>query len=233
MHKIKIAQNTLEAAMKRRGGPRQAFPRIDPSKTVLLIIDMQNYFLEPGMAAEVPEAREIVPNINRLATSLRAAGGTVAWVITTFDEETIENWSVLKDLFSPQKCQAMIDNLSAGSKGHDLWSGLIVEGNDWSIDKNRFSAFIHGSSDLEERLRENDIDTVVIAGTLTDVCCETTARDAMMLNFKTVMITDANAAASDDDHNNALNAMARLFADVMPTEEMCELLKQQKVKMNE
>ena len=218
--------------MKRRGSSRYAFPRIDPSKTALLIIDMQNYFLKPGMAAEVPDAREIVPNINKLASSLRAVGGTVAWVVTTFDEEIYKNWSVLKDLFSPQKCQAMIDNLSAGSNGHHLWPDLSVVQGDWSVEKNRFSAFIHGASDLEVRLKENNIDTLIITGTLTDVCCETTARDAMMLNFKTIMITDANAAACDEDHNNALNAVARLFVDVMSTDEICDLLKQQEIENN-
>jgi len=116
---------------------------------------------------------------------MRAAGGQVAWVITTFDEDIYENWSVLTDLFSPERCQTMIENICAGGAGHALWPQLVVEDQDWTIEKNRFSAFIQGSSNLEERLRAADIDTVIITGTLTDVCCESSARDAMMLNFKT------------------------------------------------
>ncbi len=224
MHKTEILQKTIDAAKKRRGGKRHAFSEINPAKTALLVIDMQKYFLEPGMAAEVPQAREIVPNINRLADSLRKAGGQVVWVITTFDENIYENWSVLLKLFSRERCDAMIENISKGGEGHGLWPDLEIEEDDWTIEKNRFSAFIGGSSNLEEKLKKADIDTVIITGTLTDVCCETTARDAMMLNFKTVMIADANAAGSDEDHNDALNAMARLFADVISTDEMIEKL---------
>jgi len=210
----------MDAAIKRRGGRQYAFADIDARRTALIVIDMQKYFLEPGMAAEVPEAREIVPNINKLASCLRAAGGQVVWVITTFDDDVLENWSVLKDLFSPDRCDAMMENITVGGKGHALWPALTVENHDWQVEKNRFSAFIQGSSNLEQRLKEANIDTVIITGTLTDVCCESSARDAMMRNFKTIVITDANAAGSDDDHNDALNAMARLWTDVISTDEM-------------
>ena len=173
------------------------------------------------MAAEVPMARAIVPNINKLAAALRAAGGQVVWVTSTFDENTSENWSVMMhQLFSRERREAMLKNLCKGGEGHPLWPDLVVEPEDWSVEKNRFSAFIQGASDVEARLRAADIDTVIITGTLTDICCESTARDAMMLNFKTIVITDANAADCDEDHNNALNAMARLFADVVPTDDV-------------
>ena len=219
MHKIDISQQTLDASARRRGGRRYAFPQIEAAKTALLVIDMQVYFMAPGMAAEVPIAREIVPNINCLATAIREAGGQVVWVTSTFDKSIEENWSVLQDLFSKERCEAMFTNLCAGGEGHPLWPDLVVEAEDWSVEKNRFSAFIQGSSKLEPRLRAADIDTVIITGTLTDVCCESTARDAMMRNFKTIVITDANAAACDNDHNNSLNALARLFADVVSTED--------------
>lgn len=224
MHKIKIPQKTLDAAAKRRGGKAFAFPHINPNKTALIVIDMQNYFMEPGMASEVPTAREIVPNINKLAVKVRAMGGQVAWVITSFDDNIFDDWSVMKDLFSPERCSAMIENLKKDAHGHKLWSDFKRKNQDWIVEKNRFSAFIEGSSDLEARLKAADIDTLIITGTLTDVCCESTARDAMMRNFKVIMITDANAANSDDDHNDALNAMARLFVDVNSTDEMINRL---------
>ena len=62
------------------------------------------------------------------------------------------------------------------------------------------------------------IDTVLIAGTVTNVCCESTARDAMMRNFKTIMVTDANAANSDALHNASLTAFYLTFGDIMPTD---------------
>lgn len=220
MHNINISKEATEAAIERRGGRLHAFENIDPTKTALLVIDMQKYFLEPGMAAEVPTAREIVPNINRLADQLRLKGGKVAWVITTFKEDILNEWSLLRELFSPERCQAMVQNLAADGPGHDIWPALDVNDEDWIIEKKRFSAFIGTFGALEKRLREAGIDHVIITGTLTDVCCESTARDAMMLNFKTTVITDANASRSDEDHNNALNALIRIFADVVSTDDM-------------
>jgi ureidoacrylate peracid hydrolase len=66
-------------------------------------------------------------------------------------------------------------------------------------------------------LRQRGLDTLLIAGTVTNVCCESTARDAMMLNFKTVMITDGNAANTDEDHNAALSNFYLTFGDIMST----------------
>ena len=63
------------------------------------------------------------------------------------------------------------------------------------IFKNRFSAFLPTSSDIAEQLRRRGIDTVIIVGTLTNVCCESSGRDAAMMDFKTIMISDANAGA--------------------------------------
>ena len=89
---------------------------------------------------------------------------------------------------------------------------------DLKVQKTRYSAFIQGSSNLEAMLRARGIDTVIITGTVTNVCCESTARDAMMRNFRTIMVTDANAATSDELHNASLSAFYLKFGDIMPTE---------------
>src|SRR5262249_42269355 len=115
--------------------------------------------------------------------------------------------------------------LTAGSKGHEIWTSLEVKPGDPVVEKNRFSAFIQGSSNLEQVLRERGLDTVLITGTVTSVCCESTARDAMMLNFKTVMVTDGNAAGSDEEHNNALCAFYSQFGDIMSTDMLIGCLK--------
>src|SRR6185312_9529294 len=99
-----------------------------------------------------------------------------------------------------------------------LWAGLDVQEEDLIIQKTRFSAFIQGSSDLETALRLRGIDTVAITGTVTNTCCESTARDAMMRNFKTIMVSDANAAATDEEHNASLANILRIFGDVMSTD---------------
>ena len=115
--------------------------------------------------------------------------------------------------------------LAGGSKGYELWPDLEVKPEDLIVVKNRYSAFIQGSSNLEQVLRERGIDTVLITGTVTNVCCESTARDAMMLNFKTVMITDGNAAVTDDDHNASLVGFYLIFGDIMSTDFAIDCLK--------
>ncbi|MCL4676187.1 MAG: cysteine hydrolase, partial [Pararhodobacter sp.] len=82
------------------------------------------------------------------------------------------------------------------------------------VDKDRFSAFFPGASDLPVMLRARGIDTILIAGTLTNIWCESSARDAAMDNFRVVMLADANAARSDEDHIAALSTVARSFGDV-------------------
>ena len=221
MHTFVLPPHVLDNIAKRRGGRSHLFERLDPAKTALVVIDMQNYFVAPGMAGEVPVAREIVPNINRLAGALRAAGGRVAWVTNNFPDDITESWSVMMmEMFSPERRAAMLEHLREGGEGHPLWPELVTAPEDWQLYKNRFSAFIQGSSDIEAQLRAEGRDTVVITGTLTNVCCESSARDAMMLNFKTVMVSDANAALTDEDHNYSLGALVQVFADVMSTDEV-------------
>ena len=79
MHKIAISQSALDR-MNTRMGKLHPFDAIDPRATALLVVDMQNYFVKPGHQGEVPLAREIVPNINRLAAELRRRGGHVVWI---------------------------------------------------------------------------------------------------------------------------------------------------------
>ena len=98
---------------------------------------------------------------------------------------------------------------------------------DTTIIKNRYSALIAGSSGLERLLRSLDIDTLLIAGTKTNICCEATARDAMMLDFKVVMVSDCCAALSDDEHRAALENMIQQFGDVMTGKEVLERLRRQ------
>ena len=90
--------------------------------------------------------------------------------------------------------------------------------------KNRYSALIPGSSSLESTLRNLGVDTILIAGTKTNICCESTARDAMMLDFKIVMVEDCCAALSDDEHQATLESIIQQFGDVRPSSEILEIL---------
>jgi ureidoacrylate peracid hydrolase len=218
MHRIDIPQSVIDRVVARHGR-EHVHADLDPVRTALIVVDMQNAFMLPGVAhSPCLMAQEIVPNINRLANAVRATGGTVVWIKTTYTDETLESWSTLYDMLGPAKTERRAQALTADSKGHELWPALEVLPDDLLVEKKRYSAFIQGSSDLADVLRKRGIDTLLITGTVTNVCCESTARDAMMLNFKTVMITDGNAAVTDEDHNASLIGFYLIFGDIMSTD---------------
>ena len=218
MHTLSIPQSVVTRVIERRGR-EHIYENLDPARTALVVVDMQNAFMLPGVAhALCPMAEKIVPNINRLAQAVRETGGTVVWIKTTFKRDALQSWSTYFEMVSPQHGAKRVEALTAGSKGHQLWDSLEVRAQDLIVEKNRFSAFIQGSSDLAEILRARGLDTILVTGTVTNVCCESTARDAMMLNFKTVMVSDGNAAVTDADHNASLCAFYLTFGDVMSTD---------------
>jgi ureidoacrylate peracid hydrolase len=162
-----------------------------------------------------------VPNVNKLAAATRAVGGAVVWIQMTHTEEDKKTWSVFyEDVTKTAMRGDKLKGLVRGSHGQALYETLDVKPGDLKVEKKRFSAFIQGSSDLDKLLKERGIDTVLVTGTVTNTCCESTARDAMMLNYKTIMISDANAAATDEEHNATLANMLRIFGDVMSTDEV-------------
>jgi ureidoacrylate peracid hydrolase len=225
MHQFTMPQHIVERVVKKRGTVH-AFDAVDPARTALIVVDLQNAFMLPDVAHTLCEmAPKIVPNVNRLAQALRDAGGTVVWVRTTATEETLKSWSTFYDLLTPEATQRRLDALAEGSIGHDFWSELDIKPRDVIVTKLRYSAFIQGASDLAPQLRARAIDTVLITGCVTNVCCESTARDAMMLNFKTIMVSDGNAAANDQEHMNSLAAFYLNFGDVLTTDEVIEGLR--------
>lgn len=224
MHRIEITEQTMRRLMGRRG-KLQIYDRIEPARSALIVVDMQNCFLAPGMPAELPVGREIVPNINRLAAAFRDSGGHVVWIRNTLLPETRRSWSVWTDkILNKANREAMYREMAPGSLGHELYPDLDVRPEDAQIRKCRFSAFIQGASDLHAHLQERGIDTVVITGVATHVCCESTARDAMMLNYQTLFVSDGCAAFSDADHNGALNALIQSFCDVQDTDQVIRTL---------
>ena len=184
MHNFSIPQSIIDRVIAKRGR-EHVFDTLEPTKTALVVVDMQNAFMLPGVAhALCPMAEKVVPNINRLAVATRATGGRVIWIQTTFKAGALQNWSTYFEMVTPEQGKKRIAALTADSKGHELWPLLDIKPSDIIVEKNRFSAFIQGSSNLAHVLRSRGVDTVLITGTVTNVCCESTARDAMMLNSR-------------------------------------------------
>jgi ureidoacrylate peracid hydrolase len=110
------------------------------------------------------------------------------------------------------------------SHNHALWPELDVLPDDAVVDKTRFSAFTPGTCDLKSFLEEKGIDTVIISGTLTNSCCESTARDACQLDYKTIFVADATATFTDSEHNGTLNSLSPTYADIMTTEKVLSVI---------
>lgn len=227
MHDTEIRQEIVDRVLARRGR-YHLFDSLDPAKTALVVIDMQGTFVEPGSPAEVPSSRGIVDNINFITGALRDLGATIIWVThANAHNSRASDWDMFFNNFvAADVRQRTIESLSPDGEGQTVWRDLKVESDDLQITKNRYSALIPGSSPLERTLRSRGITNLLIAGTKTNVCCEATGRDAMMLDFRTVMVSDCLGALSDDEHRASLETFIQQFGDVMTSNEVLAVLRQ-------
>jgi nicotinamidase-related amidase len=165
--------------------------------------------------------RGIVPNIARLAGCLRSAGGTVAWVLPGAGEPS----AAAEEFLGPEVAELYRRAGGEGPLRGRLWHELEVSDDDVLVEKSAPSAFFPGRSPLSGILADRGVTTVLITGAVTNVCCESTARDASTLGYRVVMVADANAAGTDEEHNATLHTVYRSFGDVRPTTEVVSLLR--------
>jgi ureidoacrylate peracid hydrolase len=231
MHSVTVRKEIADRVLQRRGR-YHLFDRLDPARTALIVIDMQNTFCAPGAPAEVPAARGIVAPINRVSAELRTLGVPVIWVLHANEriggkgsKGSKSDWELFFDtIVADEIREKTLDSLTAATQ--HVWEELVTDPADRTVLKNRYSAFIPGASSLERVVRGMGIDTLLVAGTKTNVCCESTARDAMMLDFKVVLVEDCCAALSDDEHRSALENVIQQFGDVMTADEALTRLRQ-------
>lgn len=214
MHAWRIEEREY-ARQETRRGRRFAYPDLDPLRTALVVIDMV-----PMHVSESAYCRGIVPGINRLAGALRAAGGTVAWVVPEPGEPTPH----AVEFFGPRVARIFSGSGVTETPEQRIWPELEIREHDLFVEKSAYSAFFPGRCPLPELLGERGIDTVLITGTVTDVCCSASARDASTRGFRVIMVADANAARRDRDHNATLHTIYRSFGDVRPVAEVVRMI---------
>ena len=198
------------------------FSPLDPRRTALVVIDMQNGFTLPGQPIYFDGAETIIPNINRLARAVRSSGGAVVWVKQTFrDDEprfAIPPW---RSRFLPTMQRGLSATLARGSFGYQLNADLDVRPEDPQVDKTRWGAMMPNSSELHEVLKAAGIDTFIAVGCASDACVETTVREAAMLDYKTLFVMDATATDSDETHNAAILTLNHLsIVDLVTTDDL-------------
>lgn len=219
MQPTTVSEPIRERILKRRGRMR-VFQDLDLSKMALVVVDMQNVFCQPGGALEIAASRETADNINRLADVCRAAELPVIW-IRSYHPTGGADWKMFFDYFiSPERGKMAAEQLQENNPGSAIYSEMRVAPTDYIVSKNRYSCFIPGSSSLERLLRSLKRDTIIICGTRSNVCCESTSRDAMMLDFKVLFVSDGTSAMSDYEHQATLDTLAQSFADVITTDEV-------------
>lgn len=105
-----------------------------------------------------------------------------------------------------------------------VWHEFDIHDGDLVVEKTATSAFFPGFSPLPELLKDRGIDTVVITGTVTNVCSEASARDASTLGYRVIFVADGNSARRDEDHNSTLYTIYRTYGDVRTTDDVLTLI---------
>ncbi|WP_423057261.1 isochorismatase family protein [Brevibacterium linens] len=203
---------------EQRRGRRHAFAHVDPMRTAFVVIDLIPFFVEQSAYA-----RGIVPRVNELATTVRNAGGTVAWIVPGFREPT----AAAREFLGQEVARAYAQSGGTGAPKTRLWPGLAHEDDDIAVEKTAHSAYFPGRSSLPGLLDARGIDTLIVAGAVTNVCVEATVRDASTQGLRVILAADACAAGRDQDHNVALHTIYRSYGDVRPTDEIVQLVRDQ------
>lgn len=182
----------------RRVGPK-------PDRCALLVIDMQQYFL--SMAAP------ILGNVMSVIKACKSKG--VKIIFSRHGHRDIsKDGGMLKKWWG--------DLIDYGSKDWKLIDSLKPTDTDVIVDKNRYSVF--QGTGLEERLKSGEIEELIITGVMTNCCCETTARDAFVKDFRVFFVSDATATVNDELHIASLKNLAYGFAHIISTEQLCGYL---------
>ncbi len=220
---FQMPQYVLDRIMNKRGR-LHVFDALEPERTAFVVIDMQNAFVKGKVKADT--ALAIMPKINQLATAVRELGGRVAWVQLEAGDADGNSVAELyhKYFFSAEGAEGHRSSLTPGDWGHEICEELDVQDDDIRAWKTRHSAFVHGHGNLHEQLQEAGIENLLIGGTVTNFCCETTGRDAMMYDYRAVMVSDCNAARFPEDHAAGLTTFFQTFGDVYTSDEVIAVL---------
>jgi nicotinamidase-related amidase len=219
MHRTRLPRWAIE-----RGRALNDFPELEPGRTALVVVDMQAAFLAEDQVFGNPHARDIVPKVNALAAAIRTIGAPVIWTRQTHAATgpyAPPDWQYDTRLAEVARGVAA---LQAGASGHALYGPMAVGAGDVVIDKHRYGAFSCPAGRLARALEARNIQMLVIAGTLTNVCCESTAREANMAGYKVIVVADSTAATTDAEHNAALLNLRLTFADVRRTAEVLAMI---------
>ena len=196
--------------------------RIEPDKTALIVVDMENDFVAKGAPMAPPKALAILPNLQHVISTCRQRGIPVIYTTHAHRSGGCD-----MGLLSHAPWLGAGEALVDGSQGVAIYPDIAPQGNEIVITKHRFSAFF--GTDLEIVLRGIGVTTVVITGVTSENCCHATARDAFFRGFQVIFLSDATATSdypdlgygsmtADEVHRATLVVLARDTANVISSE---------------
>lgn len=197
--------------------------RCDPRLAALLVVDVQNDFVSPNGSAgkrgeDVGAALAMMPQLLSLITAARRVGLTIVYIRTTHSE-----WTDTPSWIYRSTQRSGLSTCREGSWGAEFYDGIVPQANERVVIKHRYSAFIH--TDLNTVLKARGIQSVLVCGVATNVCVETTARDAYMFDYYVTVIDDCSAAYDAKLHLATLENIRRHFGLVASSAEIAETWK--------
>ena len=215
-HPSGIPQIIVEKVVKRRGR-LHAFENLIPTRTALVVVDLDERTLEVPYNGRI---RAIAEKVNNIADTLRLKGGTVAWVTTPIRKASQNFIAIYGNDFAKMHEDASgIDGATTV-----VWKGLNTKDEDIYAEKKGGNAFFPGNCDLHEKLKLRNIKSLLIVGMVTNVCCESTARGATELDYEVTMISDSMWGHKEGQHESTLATFFRNFGDVRPTDDVINLI---------
>jgi ureidoacrylate peracid hydrolase len=194
--------------------------RCDPQWACLLIVDVQNDFVSSkGSAAQrgedVSAAQAMVPRLIRLIEEARRVSLPVIFVRTTHSE-----WTDTPSWIYRKSQQTALNTCREGSWGAEFYEGISPLPSERAVIKHRYSSFIN--TNLNTVLKAKGVESVLVTGVATNVCVETTARDAYMYDYYVTMVEDCSAAYDPGMHESTLENIRRHFGLVASSDEIIE-----------
>lgn len=183
------------------------------TRAALLVIDMQRGFIEEGSAYEAPAIRDRLGNVERLLAFARERGLPIVW--TRSDHKPPYGGALYRKLPAVRTQRICW----RGEESWEYYGGMSQPlPNEHEVVKHKFDAFFE--TDLDSILRNTGVETVIIMGVTTSVCCESTARSAFFRDYNVVFVGDATAEFDPQLHDATLRIIDTVFGRVVTTDEL-------------
>jgi ureidoacrylate peracid hydrolase len=198
--------------------------RIDPEKTALIVIDVQNDFCHPDGAcarafrADTRHIDAALPTLHSLIEGAAAAGVFTVYIRSNYADSNITE--AYLDQSERNNCVGPNRICQPGSWGSEFYGGIAPDAarGDVIVEKYRFSAFF--GTTLEAELKSRDISRVIVSGFTTSVCVDSTAREAYFRGYYVSIAADAVAEWDPELHAATLKLFDRTFGHVLPVAEI-------------